>query len=334
VPQEPWRELSALWSGDPDISHLPSEYQAWIRQSCPMSLGPSLCISCIRREMAALESGLPNLSSLAAETRIWLEQSCPYSLGPSLYLSCIRRELSALGVSAAPKTQEKYKTPAHPSPTRTKKVDHIPSFSWPSWKGKRPPMPMTIAREMQSAVNIFRVNSKSVYTIIAGPNENAIRKGTDDVAIGSAVAVSQRHLITNCHIVEGRPVVFLKLGNDFDRVRLLYSDPDTDRCYLKTESLQVIAVLGVRGYSDLNVGEHAYSIGAPAGLEQTLGEGLISGLREAKMVRLIQTSAPISAGSSGGGLFDSFGNLIGITTLFLKESQNLNFAIAAEDFWK
>jgi S1-C subfamily serine protease len=193
---------------------------------------------------------------------------------------------------------------------------------------------MTIAREMQSAVNIFRLSSKSVYTVIAGPNENAIRKGTDDVAIGSAVAISQRHLITNCHIVDGRSVVFLKQGNDFGRVRLLYSDPDTDRCYLETESLHVIPVRGVRGYSDLDVGEHAYSIGAPAGLEQTLGDGLISGLREVKGIRLIQTSAPISPGSSGGGLFDSYGNLIGITTLFLVESQNLNFAISAEDFWR
>ena len=42
----------------------------------------------------------------------------------------------------------------------------------------------------------------------------------------------------------------------------------------------------------------------------------------------------IPRGSSGGGLFDAYGNLVGITTFLLREAQNLNFAIAAEDFKK
>lgn len=109
---------------------------------------------------------------------------------------------------------------------------------------------------------------------------------------------------------------------------------DTDRCYLQTEKIKVSPVRGVRSYNDLVVGERVYTIGAAAGLENTLGEGLISRLRSNREIRLIQTSAPISQGSSGGGLFDGRGNLLGITTLTLRESQNLNFAIAAEDFWK
>ncbi len=82
------------------------------------------------------------------------------------------------------------------------------------------------------------------------------------------------------------------------------------------------------------MGERVYTIGAPIGLELTLGEGIISGLRSHKDRRLVQTSAPISGGSSGGGLFDAYGNLVGITTFLLREAQNLNFAIAAEDFTK
>jgi S1-C subfamily serine protease len=50
--------------------------------------------------------------------------------------------------------------------------------------------------------------------------------------------------------------------------------------------------------------------------------------------RFVQTSAPISSGSSGGGLFDAHGNLVGITTFMLRDSQNLNFAIAAEEYAK
>jgi hypothetical protein len=50
-------------------------------------------------------------------------------------------------------------------------------------------------------------------------------------------------------------------------------------------------------------------------------------------VRYVQTSAPISPGSSGGGLFDERGNLLGITSFKIDDAENLNFAIAAEDFW-
>ena len=72
-----------------------------------------------------------------------------------------------------------------------------------------------------------------------------------------------------------------------------------------------------------------YAVGAPRRLEQTISDGLLSGLRRAEdgSLTMVQTSAPISPGSSGGGLFDAHGRLIGITTSGLKESQNLNFAV-------
>jgi len=65
----------------------------------------------------------------------------------------------------------------------------------------------------------------------------------------------------------------------------------------------------------------------------TIAEGLLSSKREEGNRRLLQTSAPISQGSSGGGLFDSSGNLLGITTLMSVRGQNLNFAIPAEEYW-
>jgi S1-C subfamily serine protease len=49
---------------------------------------------------------------------------------------------------------------------------------------------------------------------------------------------------------------------------------------------------------------------------------------------MLQTTAPISPGSSGGGLFDERGNLVGITTSSLRSAQSVNFAIPAEDFWQ
>src|SRR5450830_1754760 len=83
---------------------------------------------------------------------------------------------------------------------------------------------------------------------------------------------------------------------------------------------------------DVAPGQHVYSLGSPRGLELTFGEGLVSALRPRAGMPLpiIQTTAPISPGSSGGGLFDEFGRVIGITTFFRVESQNLNFAMPVE----
>ncbi|MGB6797861.1 MAG: serine protease, partial [Xanthobacteraceae bacterium] len=81
------------------------------------------------------------------------------------------------------------------------------------------------------------------------------------------------------------------------------------------------------------IGARVYTIGNPAGYLNTLGEGIISGLREQDGIKLIQTTAQISPGSSGGALVDPSGALVGITSFFWKNAQNLNFAIAADEFW-
>jgi serine protease Do len=107
----------------------------------------------------------------------------------------------------------------------------------------------------------------------------------------------------------------------------------SDRCFLKVEG-QLRAIAAVRSIESLEVGERVYTIGNPSGLSKTLGEGLISGLCQDERVEYVQTTAPISPGSSGGALVDSKGALVGITTKFMKDAQNLNFAIAAEEFWR
>ena len=60
----------------------------------------------------------------------------------------------------------------------------------------------------------------------------------------------------------------------------------------------------------------------------------MSGRRVLENVEYVQITAPVSRGSSGGGLFDDRGNLIGVTTFTIQDSQNLNFAIAASQFWQ
>ena len=95
---------------------------------------------------------------------------------------------------------------------------------------------------------------------------------------------------------------------------------------------------GVRPYASLEVGEPLFTLGSPSGLELTLSNGILSGRREVQGRKFVQTTAPVSPGSSGGGLFDGRGNLVGITTLVLggreNENQALNFAIPADSFFQ
>jgi S1-C subfamily serine protease len=152
------------------------------------------------------------------------------------------------------------------------------------------------------------------------------------VSLGSAVAISNDKLLTNWHVIEKMPYILIKHGEQFTEATIYAGDKQTDRCILTVKNIDLKPIKAFRKYDSLSVGEAVYSIGSPQGLENTLGQGIISGKRELDKSKIIQTTAQVSPGSSGGGLFDSYGNLIGITTFKVVDSEGLNFAIPVEDF--
>lgn len=86
-------------------------------------------------------------------------------------------------------------------------------------------------------------------------------------------------------------------------------DSERDVCQVQVQNLGTPAV-ATGDTSRLVVGQNVYAVGAPLGLELTLSAGLVSSLRGSSgRLAAIQTSAPISPGSSGGGLFDDEGRL-------------------------
>lgn len=78
-------------------------------------------------------------------------------------------------------------------------------------------------------------------------------------------------------------------------------------------------------------GQRVVAIGDPLGLVNTVTDGIISNIRKQGSLTLIQTSAPITHGSSGGALLNMYGELIGITTAGIKGEGNLNFAVSSND---
>jgi len=150
------------------------------------------------------------------------------------------------------------------------------------------------------------------------------------VGQGSAVVIGPGRVVTNCHVLARSKVVMLRKRNVMYEAKLEHADTPRDLCILQVEGFSAPAV-EVRPVTDVKVGEKAFAIGNPRGYEVTLSEGLISGLRgEWKDgSHVLQTTAPFSPGSSGGGLFDAEGRLVGITTLIRIDAQNINFAFPA-----
>ncbi len=208
-----------------------------------------------------------------------------------------------------------------------------PNRNWPGWSGIAGRPPSKISQSTSELPEVYQEASSSVYLVIATshPGKKVVKGETK---FGSGVAVSEQELLTNCHILTEATGIFVLHQDKLFESTITRADAGSDRCVIRTRNLKLKPVAGLRPYDELAVGERVLSIGSPRGLEKTLGEGIISGLREWEGIKLIQTTAPISPGSSGGGLFDVQGNLIGITTFLLLQSQSLNFAIAADEYWR
>jgi len=213
-----------------------------------------------------------------------------------------------------------------PSPAATG-----PATDLPPWRPLPAALRRPAGRQPMPAETLFATVGRSVYVVVAAASDDEMKAGRG--RFGSAVAMDERTLVTNCHVVAGLPMIWLRQGGQTLRAGLAAADPEGDRCLLVVSPGRLAAVPGVRGWDDLKVGETVYSIGAPRGLEATLGQGLVSGLRTVRGLHLVQTSAPLSPGSSGGGLFDAAGNLVGITSFRLRESEGLNFAISVDAFF-
>ena len=203
------------------------------------------------------------------------------------------------------------------------------SKTYPQALSKRhaPPLIRNRGSTPLSAEAVFRKVNNSVWLLRPSDSRNA--------AQGSAIAIQKHYLLTNCHVM-GTSTTGKIVNKDAKvktlAVTLFAMDKRNDRCVLKSQS-PLPSFVGIRPYKNINVGEKVYTVGAPQGFSLTIAEGLLSSKREQGKRRLLQTSAPISQGSSGGGLFDGSGNLLGITTLMSVRGQNLNFAIPAEEYW-
>ncbi len=135
-------------------------------------------------------------------------------------------------------------------------------------------------------------------------------------------------IVTNHHVVADATAMAVKLasGEVYRNVYLLGSDPTDDLAFLKIEAVD-LPTIPLGNSNDVQVGEEVLLVGAPQGLEQTVSNGLISGIRLDEGVRVLQTSAAASPGSSGGPLLNRNGEAVGVMSFKVVNGENLNFTI-------
>ena len=182
-----------------------------------------------------------------------------------------------------------------------------------------------------TAVSAQSVDTAALYARLE-PSVWVVRTfDKDDLPLsqGSAVVIGAQSLITNCHVLRKAKRVEVTHAKSVSPATLELWDTARDLCQLKATGVQAAAVT-LADDGAVVVGQPVVALGTPAGMELTLSAGIVSALRHGDSGRLtaIQTSAAISHGSSGGGLFDGQGRLLGITTAFIGgNAQNLNLAL-------
>ena len=149
------------------------------------------------------------------------------------------------------------------------------------------------------------------------------------LSLGSGFFVKDGQIATNLHVVEGAARGYAKLvGKEtkFNIEGYTAIDEKRDLIILKVTSFGVQSIL--LGNSDFaQVGETVYAVGNPRGLEGTFSDGIISNIRPVSSDKLIQMTAPLSPGSSGGPVLNRKGEVIGVSVFTIRDGQNLNFAI-------
>lgn len=175
------------------------------------------------------------------------------------------------------------------------------------------------------ATDIYNRAGDTVY-LVGQRVDQMTGKGEKKPSQGSAVAVSPRYLASNCHVFKNsdRGVILIDPVHPKGQyLKVAFRDAVRDLCILEVEGAK-FAPAKLRDSKTVLVGEVVYAIGNPKGNQKTLSKGIISKVVRSPHTNEVEyflTDNVIAPGSSGGGLFDSEGDLIGITKGVLKDKR-------------
>jgi S1-C subfamily serine protease len=148
----------------------------------------------------------------------------------------------------------------------------------------------------------------------------------------------QMIILTNYHVVAGTSSINVTFVNEKEySASILGSNPSADLAFLSTDApLNGFNPLEIVSSSTLRVGDSVIVVGTPYGLEGSMSEGIVSALNrtlvadDSSIGNVIQTTAPLNPGNSGGPLLNYKGQVVGICTAIAQESQGIGFAIPSD----
>ena len=181
-------------------------------------------------------------------------------------------------------------------------------------EGVESPFAAVAERVMPCVVGVS--NRANTYSIVSGRTELV------EQATGSGVVITtQGHFVTNYHVVEGASDVQVLWQDQYLSAEVVVVDELTDLAVLRVTENVTLPAVRMGSAEEVRVGDWAIVIGNPLGQQfaDTVTVGVISALNreleDSSIVKMIQTDAAINSGNSGGGMFNTKGELIGIPSL-------------------
>ncbi|MBB1092804.1 trypsin-like peptidase domain-containing protein [Rhodopseudomonas palustris] len=190
-------------------------------------------------------------------------------------------------------------------------------------------------RVSPSVVHVYAQSSRRTPSLLE-PQQGGVQSGS------GVIWDAAGHVITNNHVIQGASALGARLSTgEFVTARVIGTAPNYDLAVLQLERPRAaLRPIAIGSSSDLQVGQAAFAIGSPYGLEQTLTTGIVSALQRRlptaaahEISGVIQTDAAINPGNSGGPLLDSAGRLIGLNTAIISgsgASAGIGFAIPVD----
>jgi S1-C subfamily serine protease len=177
--------------------------------------------------------------------------------------------------------------------------------------------------QVQSAADIARNTFQSVVILVMQDAH------AQPVSLGSGFFVRPGVIATSLHLIEGAASGYAKLVGQapkFDIEGRVGLDEARDVALLRVSGVKAPS-LSMGDSKQVAVGDEVYAVGNPGGLEGTFSQGIVSGIRNVGSDYLLQITAPVSPGSSGGPVLNRGGEVIGVAAATFQGGQNLNFAI-------
>jgi len=148
-------------------------------------------------------------------------------------------------------------------------------------------------------------------------------------SLGSGVVIASNLLITACHVTRGAKSIEITHRAEHWNGKIEAGSVAHDLCLISVQNLGLPAV-AIRRSESLRRGERVIAAGFPGGRNLIVNDGAVEGLYQYDGGNVIRTSAVFDTGSSGGGLFDEEGVLVGVLAFKARSGTNLHFALPAD----